>query len=50
MNVFVCYAVYIPDIDLAMKANTRVSTNPEMIVPKIESKGFMLIPSKVFSY
>jgi len=50
MCSFVYCAVYIPDIDLAMNAKTKVSTNPEMIVPKIESKGFMLIPSKVFSY
>ena len=37
---------YIPVIDLAIKAKTRVSTNPDMMVPKIESKGFMLIPFK----
>jgi len=37
---------YIPDIDLAINAKTNVSANPEIMVPKIESKGFMMIPSK----
>ena len=44
--MFFCCVTYIPDIDLAIKAKTNVSANPEMMVPKIESKGFMLIPSK----